>query len=66
MENFYEEKLISCVDLDKRKKKKKKKRQMRESIYLSTIKRDRERERGGGNVDATEETIRFVIIIRFS
>ena len=52
MENFYEEKLISCVDLDKKKrkkkKKKKKKRQMRESIYLSTIKRDRERERGGG------------------
>lgn len=47
MENFYEEKLISCVDLDKRKKKKKKKRQMRESIYLSTIKQT-ERERGGG------------------
>lgn len=47
MENFYEEKLISCVDLDKRKKKKKK-RQMRESIYLSTIKRDREREGRGG------------------
>lgn len=48
MENFYEEKLISCVDLDKKKRKKKKKRQMRESIYLSTIKRDKERERGGG------------------
>lgn len=48
MENFYEEKLISCVDLDKRKKKKKKKRQMRESIYLSTIKRDRVREGRGG------------------